>query len=370
MRRLLVGLVALAAGSRAAETPRQIKAAHGSSSAPAISAAVAALRASKHSCGLRGREPTGGLLVFTRQRSGSRWFVDTLGERSGTRHRGPKEGVAVESHLHELSIDPKRKGHKSMAQAPHHKYCERAEPSKLCSCALREVFHQEIKRVQKRYAAHRTARGRDPAAAASDAFAKAPGYKYMMNHRELKDTPPRLTALVASVCDLRTPWVIFLRRNGLRRAVSKAANKYHESQNLRAHVHDASQMGAVRAYKPVLRAAELVEHLRTEAADHRAIADLFRLHCGGEWDVARRVHYYEDLVDVNPHSHRNWGEVLYELGASDTPNATAIQARLGGWPRANQSIIHGSRPVLETIGNPEEVVAALTGTEFEWMLKG
>ena len=96
-----------------------------------ISKEVAALRAANASCGLRGREPKGGLLIFTRQRSGSRWFVDTLGERSGTRrpasnlsrrgretpsnngphghlpehrrhHRGPKEGMAVESHLSEL----------------------------------------------------------------------------------------------------------------------------------------------------------------------------------------------------------------------------------------------------------------------------
>ena len=54
--------------------------------------------------------------------------------------------------------------------------------------------------------------------------------------------PPFLTALVASVCDLKVSWLIFLRRNILRRVVSNSANAH-----AKAHASTESEVRHIRA---------------------------------------------------------------------------------------------------------------------------
>jgi len=96
-------------------------------------------------------EPEGSLLVFTAQRSGSRWFVDTLGARSGGK---------ITSKMFEMSIHPGRLGNRYLSWAKDHavsgtlstaghdapQACESGKVSKLCSCALAEAFRGEVSR--------------------------------------------------------------------------------------------------------------------------------------------------------------------------------------------------------------------------------
>mmetsp|Transcript_5776 Transcript_5776/g.17055 ORF Transcript_5776/g.17055 Transcript_5776/m.17055 type:complete len:171 (+) Transcript_5776:179-691(+) len=82
-------------------------------------------------------EPEGSLLVFTAQRSGSRWFVDTLGARSGGK---------ITSKMFEMSIHPGRLGNRYLSWAKDHAACESGKVSKLCSCALAEAFRGEVSR--------------------------------------------------------------------------------------------------------------------------------------------------------------------------------------------------------------------------------
>jgi len=221
----------------------------------------------------------------------------------------------------------------------------------------------------------------------------------MLDHHELEGSPPKLNGLVASVCDLKVPFIIYLRRNVLRRLISKASMAYG------AHVNSTAKAAQLRKHKPKLKASRLVSNIRTEERDNALIVKLFKVHCGlrrcvcprrasrksslvpdfrtgssrdarrgstlgGEWDVDKRVHYYENLVDANPESRRHWGDVLYELGVFDTSNATEIEERLGGWDFKRKGvIIHGATPVLETVANPAEVEAAIAPSEFKWMLE-
>jgi len=238
--------------------------------------------------------------------------------------------------------------------------CESGKVSKLCSCALAEAFRGEVTCKEKFNDQDSCDRNRK----------KAPGFKYMLDHHELEGTganktgPPMLHGLVASVCDLRVPFVIYLRRNVLRRVVSK------ESMHWGSHVDGEAKAAALRKKKPALDAGRLEKYIRAEQSDYGVIKKLFQFHCGGEWDVDRRIHYYEDLVDANPLAKRNWGEVLYELGAFNTSNATEIERQLGGWPMDRGTIIHGKLPVLDTVANPADVKAALEGTSLAWMLEG
>ena len=115
----LVALAALATSARAAGPSK----------------AVLALRAAPARCNVTD-EPKR-FLVFTRQRSGSRWFVDTISALGDGRR-------FVEPHIRELSLNGTPFHTRFVAAAADTGYdanaCASREPSPACSCLLRGVY--------------------------------------------------------------------------------------------------------------------------------------------------------------------------------------------------------------------------------------
>lgn len=66
------------------------------------------------------------------------------------------------------------------------------------------------------------------------------------------------------------------------------------------------------------------------------------------------VFYYEDLKDGAMHAESRWGELF---------------ASLKIWSPSELAIIHGDKPVMDTIANPRDVYEALEGTKYEWMVR-
>ena len=102
--------------------------------AAAASREVHKLRAAQSACTLnrtRGPEPTKRFVVFTKQRSGSRWFVNALALRSnGT----------FQTHIPEIEF--RGFGLREIRRAKGaYAACHSRNPSKRCSCAMRRFFH-------------------------------------------------------------------------------------------------------------------------------------------------------------------------------------------------------------------------------------
>ena len=102
--------------------------------ATAASREVHKLRAAQSACTLnftRGPEPTKRFVVFTKQRSGSRWFVNALALRSnGT----------FQTHIPEIEF--RGFGMREIKRAKGaYAACHSKSPSKRCSCAMRRFFH-------------------------------------------------------------------------------------------------------------------------------------------------------------------------------------------------------------------------------------
>ena len=100
----------------------------------AASREVHKLRAAQSACTLnrtRGPEPTKRFVVFTKQRSGSRWFVNALALRSnGT----------FQTHIPEIEF--RGFGLREIRRAKGaYAACHSRNPSKRCSCAMRRFFH-------------------------------------------------------------------------------------------------------------------------------------------------------------------------------------------------------------------------------------
>ena len=98
--------------------------------AAAASREVHKLRAAHSACTLnrtRGPEPTKRFVVFTKQRSGSRWFVNALALRSnGT----------FQTHIPEIEF--RGFGMREIKRAKGaYAACHSRSPSKRCSCAMR-----------------------------------------------------------------------------------------------------------------------------------------------------------------------------------------------------------------------------------------
>jgi len=72
---------------------------------------------------------TRGWVAFTKQRSGSRWFVNTVVGRSGP-HFGQRVNEIALGGLGKKRLDPTRD----------HEGCYGDKPSKRCSCALRQAY--------------------------------------------------------------------------------------------------------------------------------------------------------------------------------------------------------------------------------------
>jgi len=215
-------------------------------------------------------------VVFTQQRSGSRWFVDTAGERSGVE-------PALSLRVRELSLRPGTYGHR-----PELDICD--GPSAACDCAVKKLFDEE----------RRMRPGTDA----------APGFKYMWQPSEIGDgTASRLDGLLRGLCALDARILVYERRNVLRRFISAASNNVDRGAapvgeghvHKMAHPKDQAAAARVRSFRPTLDAGTLKDRIATEVADQARLVGLLGRSCDA-WDVAPRVHYYEDLVDASPRS--------------------------------------------------------------------
>jgi LPS sulfotransferase NodH len=217
-------------------------------------------------------------LVFTRTRSGSRWFVDTV-RRLG-------DGVA---NAKELSFDGTGRQHFVRAAGPNADACASATPSRACVCALRQVFAR----------AHQERRNR---------YRKALGFKFMTHldtsnqkrHHQHGTHPfASMTAMASAACDI--PFVLLLRKNVLRREISNEAAKMRGSAS---HAATAAAAADLRRFRPSIRIHGLVARLANEHDQNERLASLFRRQCGDA-----RLHWYEDVVD-----RPDWATIMYQLG--------------------------------------------------------
>jgi len=263
-------------------------------------------------------------LVFTRTRSGSRWFVDTV-RRLG-------ENVA---NAKELAFDGR---HEAFAAA-----CASATPSPACVCALRRVFAR----------AHAERR---------NSYRTALGFKFMTHvdtsnqqrhHKHGTHPFASLTALASAVCEMELPYVLLLRRNVLRREISNEAAKMRGSAS---HAATAAAAADLRRFRPSIRIHGLVARLADEYDQNERLASLFRDRCGDA-----RLWWYEDVVD-----RPDWATIMYQLGLWPAPDASRLRVTT---LTNTTHVVHGALPIRSLISNYDKVARALRPTKFKWMLE-
>ena len=255
----LVALVALAASAFAAGPSK----------------AVLALREAPARCNVTD-EPKR-FMVFTRQRSGSRWFVDTISALGDGRR-------FVEPHIRELSLNGTPFHTRFVAAAADTGYdanaCASREPSPACSCLLRGVYAASAR-------IHKNA-------------GKAIGFKFMVHTdppkaRNNYDKFARLEALAASVCALDIPFVVMLRHNVLRRQISKLTAHLGAS----SHATTREEVAQIRRIRPVVPVEGLPERLAYEVVQNEALVNLLHRHCGTE-RAKHALFAYEDTSSTAP----------------------------------------------------------------------
>ena len=138
-------------------------------------------------CGL----PKGRWLVITKQRSGSRWFVDTMTERTG----------GLVPYTSEINCKGCSCGDYSAVPG--------GEQDQNCACQLAHYYSKSI-------AEEDSSCGKD----------KHYGYKLMLPH---DIGVGAFDVLARSVCRLGIPVVFLWRRNSLRRLISAASNHHDAS---------------------------------------------------------------------------------------------------------------------------------------------
>ena len=108
-------------------------------------------------------------------------------------------------------------------------------------------------------------------------------------------------------------------------------------------------------FKPELHPDQLKDMIQEERAGEHAVEQAFAS-LSETCEVARnaRTFYYEDLVDGAPGAEGKWGEML---------------ASLKVWVPSDLTVIHADTDVLDTVGNPGEVEAALKHSPYKWMLE-
>ena len=225
------------------------------------------------------------------------------------------------------------------------------------------------------------------------------GYKWMVdtsdtghrrgNHHAVpykydKKRPPAFTAVAASICELRIPYIFMWRKNTLRRMISNAANQHTTKRAIRKHIdphaHAATSRDAQKLarYRPKLNTRNLLTDLNQAQIEQRNVVKLFEYHCGS--DASKRQHWYEDLIDASPKSTVAWAQVLYQLGAWPRVDVARVkrlkraEAEGAGLVTSHrvaapQIMIHGSKPISATVGNYNAVYRVLKGTPHEWMLE-
>lgn len=261
--------------------------------------------------GCRGIEcamPSKTWLVITMNRSGSRWLVDTMAERTGK----------LVSKVREMHCDGCHCG------------AQRTDASASeCACAL----HRKYENCNTTHAI---------------------GFKLML---KTSDGEPH-DSLAAGVCFHSIPVVFYWRRNVLRRIVSNIANKVSPQKTHvahEAHPRSESVASAIRAYKPSIDAKSLVHAIDSELRVRRSVEDSFwRLNETCEVARNAKVFYYEDMRDGVDGASAVWGDFFGTLKL---------------WrPDSTLTIIHGNEKLLDTVANPDAVTDALNQTEHAWML--
>lgn len=212
--------------------------------ASAASREVQKLRAARSTCTInttRGPEPTARFVVFTKQRSGSRWFVNALALRSNG---------SFQSHIPEIEF--RGFGLREVRRAKGaYSACHSKVASKKCSCAMRRFFtaHAHTRPgFGNGYADSTHAR---VGGCVDKATTCHMGYKWMVDtsdtghrrgkqhfvpYRYDKKFPPGFTAVAASICELRIPYIFMWRKNTLRRMISNAANQHTTKSARRKHI--------------------------------------------------------------------------------------------------------------------------------------
>mmetsp|Transcript_36065 Transcript_36065/g.102100 ORF Transcript_36065/g.102100 Transcript_36065/m.102100 type:complete len:336 (-) Transcript_36065:146-1153(-) len=281
-------------------------------------------------CGL----PKARWLVITKQRSGSRWLVDSMTERTG----------GIVPYTSEINC-------KSCSCGLMDTKAGGAEDNQ-CFCHLAHTYTD--------FAQLEPNDNRCPAPEDEHHY----GFKLMIPHHT---DPKAFAVLVRSICELGIPVAFMWRRNVLRRIISSRANhlvKKEDTSILLAEgdtvvpAHPKTQEDAEllrESFKPELRSDQLRVMIQDERAGEHAVEQAFAS-LSATCEVARnaRTFYYEDLVDGAPGAEGKWGELL---------------ASLKVWVPSNLTVIHADLPVLETVANPEQVKDALKRSQYKWMLE-
>jgi hypothetical protein len=299
-----------------------------------------------------GTDPAGAViypwLVFTHQRSGSRWFVDSMLHKTGGLTRsGP-----------ELTCD----GHEQREREPicpcHRLYNESAMilQARICSRYLTSHFDRQ---------AHDGIGKPTPEKGTEDSTAVLqtvhPGFKFMAKYGDKRPRGGEFEVLARAVCSLNVSFIFMWRKNTLRRIVSGKANDedgdhpVNEEGHI-AHPKSEEQAAALRTIKPKLEVETLLQKIELENAWMEAMVRDFEKYGGATCASGGRGrrYYYEDLVERNEGSAGRWGEILRILNV---------------WTgHSDLAVIRGEQPLLDTVDNPAGVVEALNGTKWAWML--
>lgn len=283
--------------------------------------------------------PNNTWLVITKQRSGSRWLVDTMETRSGGMVPGGSE----------LRCNGCFCGEKFDMTST-----EGATAAAHCSCSLQKSYRK--------------------ASPSCDQTDRHIGFKFMVPGGESALHDGAFDVLARSVCHLNIPVIFMWRRNVLRRLISFKAN-VHDSRDpvLSAdqtehvvgegskkqlghepHPVDPEIAALLREYRPEIDTDKIAQDIAEEERVRRVIERSFKKYAS-VCDVARnaKTFYYEDLVDGAPGAAAKWGELLSTLRI---------------WKNSDLAIIHGEQHVRDTIANARGVKNALKETPFKWMI--
>lgn len=286
--------------------------------------------------------PNNTWLVITKQRSGSRWLVDTMVTRTGGLVPDGPELRCTGCYCGE---------HLDMASPAG------AAAAAECGCALRKTYRKA-----------------SPSCTGTDRHV---GFKFMVPHSEGAMHDGAFDVLARAVCHLNIPFIFMWRRNVLRRLISAKAN-YHDSRDPaldasatghrvsrqglgigkvaghEPHPVDAEVAAKLAEYKPEITTSKIRAEIEAEEQTRRVIERSFQKYAN-VCEVARnaKTFYYEDLVDGVPGAAGKWGELLSTLRV---------------WENSELAIIHGERHVRDTISNARSVKRALKDSPFRWMI--
>mmetsp|Transcript_29228 Transcript_29228/g.82474 ORF Transcript_29228/g.82474 Transcript_29228/m.82474 type:complete len:369 (+) Transcript_29228:207-1313(+) len=276
--------------------------------------------------------PAGRWLVITKRRSGSRWLVDTMAERTAGNVPYTKELYCSKCSCHAVdeAVGPPMVG---------------GPEDKACACHLADEYR---------------------AAAQKDGNATIQsehhyGFKFMMPLGSAGTLSSGAFGVLArTICNLNIPIIFMWRRNVLRRIISSASNAATAKAGMHnPHPTSKKEVQALQSIKPKMKARDLKKAIEGEVTTQHNIEKAFSAlsdSCGAARNA--RVYYYEDLIDSAEGAPEKWQGMFSVLGLG------AVRK----WVKTDLTIIHGEQPVLSTVANPDEVKKALKGTDHEWML--